>query len=58
MIFITKANHHSNEKGRTIPALKWSNPPLEGAGEFTIPSSIINTHERYEIICNTCVSAR
>jgi hypothetical protein len=26
MIFITKENHHSNEKGRTIPALSGQIP--------------------------------
>jgi hypothetical protein len=30
MIFITKANHHSNEKGKTIFALSGQNPLLEG----------------------------
>jgi hypothetical protein len=57
MIFITKTNHHSNEKGRTISALSGQTPSRRSR-EFPIPSSnIINTHERYEIICNTCVSA-
>jgi hypothetical protein len=58
MIFMTKANHHSNEKGRTIPALS-GQIPFGRNREFVIPSfNIINTHKRYEIICNTCVSAR
>jgi hypothetical protein len=32
MIFITKTNHHSNEKSRTIPTLSGSNAPLKGVG--------------------------
>ncbi len=56
MIFITKTNHHSNEKSRTMPTLS-GQIPLWKSKECTIPSSnIINTHERYEIICNTCVN--
>jgi hypothetical protein len=57
MIFITKANHHSNEKSRTIPTLS-GQIPLEGVGNSQPSSNIINTHERYEIICNTCVNVR
>jgi hypothetical protein len=34
MIFITKANHHSNEKIRTIPAINGPIPPLEGIGNL------------------------
>jgi hypothetical protein len=58
MIFITETNHHSNEKSKTIPTLS-GQIPFGRSREFTIPSSnIINTHERYEIICNTFVNAR
>jgi hypothetical protein len=32
-VFITKANHHFNEKGRTIPALS-GQIPLEGIGNL------------------------
>jgi hypothetical protein len=33
--------------------------PFGRSREFAIPSSsIINTHEKYEIICNTCVNVR
>jgi len=56
MIFIIKENHHSNEKGKTISTLS-GQIPLWRNREFAIPSpNIINTHERYEIICNTGVN--
>jgi len=49
MIFITKENHHFNEKGTTIPAL-CGQIPSRRSRKFTISSSnIINTHERYEL---------
>ncbi len=56
MIFISKANHHSNEKGRQYLHLVVKS--LFGRSrEFAIPlSNTINSHERYEIMCNTCVS--
>jgi hypothetical protein len=63
MIFITKkksrkTNHRSNEKGGTIPTL--SGQILLGRSkEFVIPSfNVINIHEIYEIICNTCINVR
>jgi hypothetical protein len=55
MIIIIKASHHSNEKGRIIPALSGQIPLWK---EYAIPSfNVINVLKRYEIICNTCVGA-